>query len=339
MSKSLHLCRVKRNLLPLTWLGAVLLVGTASSSDLSATGAAHGFVIHDATETLNRFTVRDADGLLWLSLPGGARFELVTSIDDPAIANRGDGAFHSFEVNAVRAALTGVSFPIETIHAEVFILPYPRRGGLESAAGDELILLSPGVLRIPHEKQHAELVHELGHVVQRALLPDNDVGGWDAYRRLRGIQDPVIYSHDGVHANRPHEIFAEDFRFLFGGAAARYSGTIENHHLPLPTVVPGLRPFLLQLGGGASARLRFAAYPNPSREALRFSQIGAAPVELDLFDAAGRRIMTLEPRVNGNAVEWQWNRQDPSGRRVGPGVVFARLRDGQGTTTRVTLLP
>ena len=49
--------------------------------------------------------------------------------------------------------------------------------------------------------------------------------------------------------NRPHEIFAEDFRALFGGPTANYSGTIENPGLVHPGAVPGLAAFFLNLTG------------------------------------------------------------------------------------------
>jgi hypothetical protein len=37
-------------------------------------------------------------------------------------------------------------------------------------------------------------------------------------------------------------------------------------------------------------------------------------------------------------VRWSWDGRDQSGRRAGPGVVFARARDGSAST-RLTLLP
>jgi hypothetical protein len=37
------------------------------------------------------------------------------------------------------------------------------------------------------------------------------------------------------HAQRPREIFAEDFRYLFGSDEAVFSGGIENDELSPPT--------------------------------------------------------------------------------------------------------
>lgn len=296
-----------------------------------------GVVIHDAQETLERYCLTDAEGRLWLQLPGGSRFELVTSTTDPAIANPGDGAFHPFDVAEIRSALAGVRYPIDGLAADVFVLPYPRRSGLESAAGPRVILLSPGVLPLSREHQHAELTHELGHVVQYARMADSDVAAWDLYRRMRGIVDESRYSATGAHADRPHEIFAEDFRALFGDALANYSGTIENATLEPPATVAGLPEFLRRLAPAPIA-VSLAATPNPSRGAVTFARAGAVGAALDLFDAAGRRIATLNPMSSAGGVLWSWDGRDAAGQPLGAGVVFARERGAHGGQARITRL-
>lgn len=313
-------------------LALLLAPSAAPAHEIDAVGAARGIVVHDAAETLRDYCRRDAAGRLWLEIPGGARFELVTSTADPVIANPGDGSFHPFDLAEVRAALSEVRFPLAGVSADVFILPYPRRHGLSSAAGHRLILLSPGVRPIPRGQQHAEFVHELGHVVQRALLPDHDAAGWEAYRALRGIDDPA-YSAAAPHADRPHEIFAEDFRVLFGGATADPSGTVENPRIRSPRSVPGLDRFLLGLAGPAAPGPdRLTASREPGRAGLRFARAGIIAAPLDLYDVAGRRLATLEPAPVAGGVEWRWD-----GRGAGAGVVFARVR-GAAERARVTLL-
>ena len=117
------------------------------------------------------------------------------------------------------------------------------------------------------EHQHAEFVHELGHVVQYALMPDPDQERWSRYRLLRGIEDAETFSSTSPHADRPHEIFAEDFRALFGGATANYSGSIENASLESPQRVAGLESFMRELVGPALVST-LQSYPNPSRRAV-----------------------------------------------------------------------
>lgn len=321
-----------------TALAAAAMTAVAHSDELGASGAAHGFTLHDAQETLDDYC-QWSDGRLYLTLPGGARFELVTSTADSCVSNPGDGSFHPFDPAQVRDALENVRYPLDGIQADVFLLPYPRRDALESAAGPQLVLLSPGVYPITPERQHAESVHELGHVVQYALMPDADSNEWTSYREMRGIDDSSIYGPWAPHADRPHEIFAEDFRALFGDALATYSGTIENSALTPPAQVPGLARFLLSLAGGVPLTARLSGAPNPTRGAVRFERAGGSAAPVDVFDLAGRRIATLGPTPVAGGFTWSWSGLDASGRRPGPGVVFARVRDGSGATARITLLP
>jgi hypothetical protein len=325
-----------------TALGATLLVVAAHGSELPASGDASGLILHGPDQTLRDHCVVQ-DGRLWLVLPGGARFELVTSTTDEAIANPGDGSFHPFEETQVRAALAALRYPIADLGADVFLLPYPRRDGLESAAGPGLILLSPGVRPLTAEHQHAEFIHELGHVVQYALMPDADADTWARYREIRGITEVSVYNATAPHADRPHEIFAEDFRALFGGSLANYSGTIENSSLPAPASVAGLSDFMRDLAGrptptiGARPPGALACFPNPSAEAVNFARVGGAAALLDVYDLGGRRVATIPPTAGIGAWSWRWDGRGLSDARVGAGVFFARARDGGGTL-RVTRL-
>ena len=325
--------------LAIALLAPALAWTPAAANELraSATTVA-GLLIHDAGETLRDYC-RSEGGRLFLELPGGSRWELITSTTDPAITNPGDGAFHAFERSEVNAALAEVRFPIHHVSAEVFILPYPRRLSLESAAGPGLILLSPGVRPLSREHQHSEFVHELGHVVQYSLLPDADAAGWNAYARMRGI-DAARFNASAPHADRPHEIWAEDFRALFGGPSATRNGTIENASLSYPTEVQGLQAFMQDLAaaapGASSSRLTASSF---AWGATSFSRPGSRAATLDVYDASGRRLASLTPAVGASGVSWSWDGRDASGRAVRGAVVFARPRDGVGGTVRVTRLP
>lgn len=326
-----------------TWFPATALLVSASAAplaasadELGAAGNARGIVVHDSETVLRERCVTDEDGRLWFVLPGGNRYELITSTDDPEITNPGDGSFHVFDAVVVRDALAQVSFPLDRVDADIYLLPYPRRGHLDSAAGIEIILLSPGVRPLSREHQHAEVAHEIGHVVQYAHLPDVDTARWTVYRGLRGIQDLGVYFQGARHQDRPHEIFAEDFRVLFGGADAAGSGAVENSTLVPPAQVPGLRDFMLGLAGGSGV-VRLAASPNPARGTIRLSQPSGASVALDWFDVRGRRITSWTPRRIGSSVEWVG---DLSGFAVPGGrVLFARPRSLDAPATRVVVLP
>ncbi len=321
-------------------LGLVALAAWPARSNELATRVipvTSGITVHDASETLRDWCHTDANGVTWLTLPGGATFELISSPLDPAVSNHGDGRFHPFDAGEVRAALAAIQYPLDDVAAEVFILPLPRRSGLTSVAAPGLILLSPGVYPLTRAQQHAEFVHELGHLVQYRKLPDSDVEEWSRYRALRGITDVSVYRADAPHPDRPHEIFAEDFRALFGGPLAITTGTVENSSLVPPAQVAGLPDYLLGLVG-EPIHVALGATPNPARgPVVFFARAGDAPTSLELFDVTGRRLVKLAPESCGIWTRWSWNGLAASGERPGPGVVFARTSDGRAVA-RVTLL-
>ncbi|MGH7730244.1 MAG: hypothetical protein ACRENJ_03240 [Candidatus Eiseniibacteriota bacterium] len=314
----------------------VLVATVAAASDPSAESTV-GLTIHGVEETMRDYCVIQ-DGALWLVLPDGTRHELVTSTSDPVIANAGDGSFHPFEEATMRTALAALRAPLARLRADVFILPYPRRSGLESAARPGLILLSPGVRPLTAEHQHAEFIHELGHLVHYSRMPDAAVAEWTRYRQVRGITNEAVYNASATHANRPHEIFAEDFRALVGGALANYSGTIENAGLAAPASVAGLEELMRAIAGasGPASMLPLACYPNPSSEMVSFARSGGEPEALEVYDLGGRRVVTLLP-TGESLVTWRWDGRDTAGSRVGAGVYFARAR-ARATILRLTRL-
>jgi hypothetical protein len=304
--------------------------------DALPTSAPAGLVVHGPEETLRDFCFQE-DGRLWFVAPQGARFELVTSTSDAGVANPGDGAFHPFDEAVVRAALATVRYRVQGLSAHVFLLPYPRRLGHASAAAHQLIMLSPGVRPLAEGQQHAAAVHELGHVIQYALMPDPAVELWSRYRGLRGITDASRYHAGAAHADRPHEIFAEDFRALFGGPLATYSGTIENASLTPPAAVEGLEAFLASLAEDATAGADgLRAFPNPTGGPSSFRRRGGDAEPLDLFDVTGRRLASLWPTPLAGGWQWRWDGRDERGVAAAPGVVFARPRWGHGAV-RITV--
>jgi hypothetical protein len=72
---------------------------------------------------------------------------------------------------------------------------------------------------------------------------------------------------------------------------------------------------------------------------VSFSRFGARVAVLDVYDAAGRRIASVQPSLGENSVSWMWDGTDRSGRPVRGAVVFARTRDGVADVARATLLP
>ncbi len=317
------------------------LVTLAVTAVLAASAAAE-VTVHAPGEVLASWTQRNGDALVFSS-PEGQRWDLVTDIDDPAIANKGAGSFYPVDSTTVRAAIEAITYPTSAVDVDIFILPYPRRDLLPSSAGDHCIYLSPGVGPMLPEQVHALVAHEFGHVVQHALFPDGSTGAWASYRDLRGIFSTAVYNESAVHKNRPHEIFAEDFRYLFGGALANYSGSIENPDIALPDRVPGLRDFYLALNGTAATLQDFPVrrdlrlYPNPTAAGVQVAFAdplpAAGPLTLSVFDVSGRLVAL---RRDGSASDLRWDGRGSDGLPAAPGVYYVRVdRGGRSWTGKV----
>jgi len=304
--------------------------------------------IHEPEAILEKMTRRDADGRLIFEVPGGASYILIEDISDPAIFNKGDGSFHPFDLEYVASALREIEVggaPVE-IDVEIYILPLPRRFLLSSSTVGKTIFLSPGVFEPGYELTAYTVTHEFGHCVQEDYLPDGDTGRWNEYMSLRDILDEDKFRPTAAHADRPREIFAEDFRFLFGGAAANYSGTIENPDLPLPTEVRGLDEFIVSLvstviaGAGGSALpdaggiVALSNYPNPFNPATTIRvdfEEGAAggEAEIVVYGVDGRLVRRLyRGSVAGDRLEVAWDGRNDGGSPAGSGVYFYSVRRG-----------
>ncbi len=289
-------------------------------------------VVHDATQVLRNYTKED-DGRLYFLDPDGTEWELVTRINDPAILYKGGGAFFPATRASVEGALVSISYPLDTLEGDVFILPYPRRAMLDSEARGRSVIVSPGVWPLAESQVHMLVAHEVGHLVQHAFMPDGDRQAWSDYRALRGIQDTRTYCATAMHRDRPHEIFAEDFRVLFGGSLAAGSGRVENPYLTSPQQMPGLGAFYFSL---LERRLpvpvgRIVALPNPAPAGMRIGlsisdapQL-ASPAEIQIFDVEGRRVTGL-PVQSG--VRTSWNGRLENGSAAPPGLYFLRANDG-----------
>ncbi len=80
----------------------------------------------------------------------------------------------------------------------------------------------------------------------------------------------------------------------------------------------------------APAALRFSVFPNPARVAtLSFALPQEEQVELGVYDVTGRQVaMLAKGRLPAGEYTRQWAARDDSGRPVGAGVYFVRLKAG-----------
>jgi len=187
-------------------------------------------------EVSGRLVFTDKDGVDW---------RLISEPSPPGATGPAGGRFHPFDLHMVARALNEIQYPLERLHVEVFLLPYPREELPGCSSDGDAIYLSPAGSEVPERYVRFVVAHEIGHCVARRFMPYEDFRLWQEYRSLRGITDPAIYYAAAPHANRPFEIFAEDFRWLFSPGPHRVPP--ENSRLPTPDEVRGLREFFLAL--------------------------------------------------------------------------------------------
>ncbi len=244
-----------------------------------------------------------------------------------------------FDENQVVAALQAMTGFATEIDVQIFILPAPPAHVQSSYATGNTIYLSPGSGVIAASTQAYIVTHEMGHVLTWAFM-DGDADRWDAYMDLRGL-DPVTNGPSARHADRAREILAEDFRYLFGGALATASGTIENHDLLLPTHVFGLEELLVGFMAGRDDNdsgfvAACSAFPNPCNPRTTISlslsggvRVDASQAQLRVFDLRGALVKTVHGgQQDGDRVLVNWNGDDDNGTTVASGRYLYVLQVG-----------
>lgn len=313
------------------------LLATRGALAASFLPAAPGIEVISAEEVMGEHVSHGEAGELVFHDAEGGSTRLISDIGDPEIVNRGDGAFHPADLAMVLSALEAIDPAfLRDLQVKVYVLPYPRAGLLSSSASDAAIYISPGVRPLREFHVHFLVAHEIGHAVHRRYLPDERTAAWREYQAIRGAADTAIYHPHAAHAFRPRELFAEDFRVLFGGSIARGDGTVENRALLGPEQVEGLREWFSDLIGprAALAQLGVRVSPNPVRSdgAIAFADLPAGmiggPVEVEIIDALGRSALQATLAVeSGGRLELPLGR---AGRRLTPGAYWVKLSGPSG---------
>lgn len=141
-------------------------------------------------------------------------------------------------------ALLAVDYPIEDY--TIYFLDYKSLDRyLAMTLKDNSTVVFGVDKALSIESIHMIAVHELGHFIHFRYMTDTK---WQEYKELRGITDNKIYNNTASSPiyDRPQEIFAEDFRFLYGNESAT---SIEhlNTELINPAYVIGLKEFFESL--------------------------------------------------------------------------------------------
>jgi hypothetical protein len=142
--------------------------------------------------------------------------------------------------------------------------------------------------------------------VQRAALPDTFVSATNQAL----AEDNLVFEVNGTVTN-----------VVFDPHNSIYK-TVQQITVGAPPVLPQTGPSVALTIG-----------PDPARSSALFRvELGAAsklPIEVRLYDTAGRWIRTLGPVAPGaRRADIQWDLRDASGRRITPGLYFAQARVG-----------
>ncbi len=304
---------------------------------------------------LSEMTERDESGNLVFYPEGGGFYYLIEDISSPLIMNKGAGEFFPMSEDLVMQALREIDIDGRAVemHIDVYILPLPRLYFMSSTSTGCRIFLSPGVWDIPASIVSSVVTHEFGHCYQKAYLPHDDTEGWTRYLGIRGLLDDPEISESSSHMNRPSEIFAEDFRVLFGGELADYSGMLENPGLVHPDEVAGLRDFMISLAGpvgtvdvpaGGEVIASVGNYPNPFnpvttiRAAFNGQEI-TREVSVKIYAANGSLVRDLwSGTVSQQTFEKTWDGMNDFGSRAASGIYFYRVTAGSDLRTGKMLL-
>jgi hypothetical protein len=301
--------------------------------------------IYDADYLAARLTT--LGGAPAIQLDDGRYVPVITDIANPAIANKGDGQFHAFPTQDVVTTLRAISNPADRITVRIYELPFPRPNILVSSTSGADMFLSPQVLDVDPMVTAYIVSHEMGHVFHNRFMPDGGAA-WANYERLRGIDDPNRFFDTASHAYRPKEIFAEDFRVLFGAPLGRMDGRVENPEIALPASVNGLDAFYASVASGASAKtpaIVASSYPNPFNPSTEIRVVvpqelvqQSAPVSIRVFSVTGALVKDL---YSGSAVGdfvARWDGTDRNGNPVASSTYYAAIQVGSARETVKLLL-
>lgn len=306
---------------------------------LLAAAPAHAALEVISDDSVSARFLEERSGEVYLRIDD-REWTMITDPHDPSLSSLGDGAFHPMSATLVQDALAAVGPLSAELAGRVLILPYPRRDNLKSSCEGDLVLLSPGILEVAPEHVHATTIHEIGHLFQRTYAPEGSLA-WEHYLDVRGLRDPR-YAETSMHRDRPREIFAEDFRFLFGSALATASGSIENPDLPLPSQVAGLREWLVEISRRPLPPLRATAllsgaFPNPARRGTSTEIVFASANDMTLrsssaassrawvIDLSGRRVRELSS--SSGSSHFMWDGKSDGAADVSAGVYFVQWLD------------
>ncbi|MEZ5064855.1 MAG: FlgD immunoglobulin-like domain containing protein [bacterium] len=238
----------------------------------------------------------------------------------------GDGVSDPLDVAVghflVGAVIDPATFTIDTIDFSLDVLVL--EGGVSGGVVVNLMVRQSDTIYIGPSSVVPDLGNNSWMGVNQGGLREN------AFRDIQDLSTPPDFSPSGG----PLEFGFVTLNGTTTTEPITQDARIDNyfvavHQVPGTGVVASSAP---------SARLLL--FPNPFRDGttLRWGRSEAAPVRIDVFDVAGRRVRTLvdgdaSPRSN----ECTWDGTDDSGRPVPAAAYFVRVRSGRASQTRSVL--
>mgnify|MGYP005853834333 CR=1 FL=1 len=223
----------------LTVITAAVILLTCNAG--SALAAQIPFTLHRADESITAIVRKEGGQAVLKETWYNTSFYLDTSTSVNQLA------IQPVNPAAYEQALNEVKFASNRLKQyHVYILPYM----LKNYAGVQALTFKTNTTVVfantwllTDKATHKLAAHELGHQVDFQLMTPER---WAKYRKIRGIENYKYDNASKEHKDRPQEIFAEDFRILFGGSLAAEKPH-ENSELKDPREIPDLKAFFEEL--------------------------------------------------------------------------------------------
>jgi len=185
-----------------------------------------------------------------------------------------------------------------------------------------------------------------GEVASHAFrwLPDRvEFRSWRGGPGEEATAIPIhAWTYTGPHVPRPDQPRVHVNLWQFEGPPAASQEVVLDAFTFVPACVAPPCGVVAVAPQGRDATVWIGARPNPFRRstAIRYAATGHGPVDLAVYDLAGRRLRTLvEGRSSPGEHEIAWDGRDGTGRRLPTGVYLLRFRgEAESGTRRVVLL-
>lgn len=164
------------------------------------------------------------------------------------VKEAGNLALQAVDSEEYMKALEEITIPLEKVgNYKIYFMEYKLKkfySALALSFKDGSAVVFGTYHKLSAEKIHQMAVHELGHHLDFQFM---DKEKWREYKKLRAITNENKYNNSSkVYMNRSQEIFAEDFRLLFGGELAVKIPHL-NKDLVHPSKVEGLKELYLSI--------------------------------------------------------------------------------------------